>query len=151
MKMIKKNKQVGVVVSIPCWVSPQSVPRVWRAGTPGPFPCLLLVSPALHGRQQLQMNRPPLALSACLEQLLSQESPCPAPGTGLPPGVQHQGFPPGWRPAKLTLWVLRPCDYKESVIHFIVENVFPLQCWCGPSVAGLFTCGFPRHLQSWAE
>ena len=32
-----------------------------------------------------------------------------------------------------------------------MENVFPLQCWWGPQVAGLCTCGFPKHLQSWAE
>lgn len=73
------------------------------------------------------------------------------PRHGPPTRCPAPGLPTREPSGKVDMSVLRSWDHKEIVIHFIVENAFPLQCWCGPRVAGLFTCGFPRHLQSWAE
>lgn len=135
---------------ISCRVSPQSwVPQGVKAGTT--ISCLPLVSPALCFRPQPSSGQATLALSACFEQPALPENACPVPGTRASTRCPALGAPA--REASRLSWQvsMNPRTTKKLWYTLWVENVFPLQCWCGPRLAGLFTYGFPKHLQSWAE
>ena len=87
--------------------------------------------------------------SACENGCPPAKPVCHPPCCGLS-SVQHTSALASETFCRASLSVLRGWDHKEIVIHFIVENRFPLKLLvCVQSIRIL--CDFPKHLQSWSK